>query len=117
MAQRSPAPANTTHTYPYPPTQPILPKIKPNHQKPKDVIDHQKKQQELTASIQKRYPLPDMRVYKPFPVDYDTFGKSLQLVYDKVKPEGNKIKYWVSSQPQPLGQPPRPQEETGKEQE
>lgn len=42
-----------------------------------------------------KYPKPECTTYKPCPVDYETFGKSLELIYDKKKPEAVKIKYWV----------------------
>ena len=43
----------------------------------------------------KNYPKPDCTKYKPYPVDYNTFGRSLELLYDKKKIEPAKIKYWV----------------------
>jgi hypothetical protein len=63
-----------------------------NATKPSDFItkhkEEYKKKQKST--------LPDIGSYKPFPVEYDTFGKRLLLLEKKEKNDTKtKIKYWV----------------------
>jgi len=73
-----------------------LPKIKPNPTDPKKMIAKHKEDDAFRTKLYKTYPKPDCITYKPIPVDYDTFGKSLELLYDKKrKIEPSKIKYWV----------------------
>lgn len=66
-----------------------------NNSKPADMIKKHKDFDKFKLERLKVYPKPDVVTYKPHPVDYDTFGRSLQNIYDKKKVEAPKIKYWV----------------------
>ncbi|CAD8155724.1 unnamed protein product [Paramecium octaurelia] len=73
---------------------PILPKLKHNNTNPKVMIAKHKDFDKFKLEMIKNYPKPDCTKYKPYPVDYNTFGRSLELLYDKKKIEPAKIKYW-----------------------
>lgn len=63
-----------------------------NNTKPSDFITKHKEE----YKNKQKSTLPDIGTYKPFPVDYDTFGKKLLMNEKKEKTDmKSKIKYWV----------------------
>jgi len=51
--------------------------LKPNNSKPADLIKKHQEFDKFKLERLKVYPNPDVGTYKPIPVDYETFGKSL----------------------------------------
>lgn len=49
-----------------------------NNSKPAETIKKHKDFEKFALDRLKVYPKPEMATYKPFPMDYNVFGKSLQ---------------------------------------